>query len=202
VLPKLLLRSLRLPKKRGPVTLINAFRCAYQKDLTENIFIVCADSQETVEIDGDSYRVTRQKIKPKRCGNFEIAMGGSSIQGKLVDATVRYIHKKAAKFPGTSISELEELLSDSLLEFGRKDARLYSKRERIAEFMILARSCVDSGVECWHTCAAQLVPIEKKGLVGFREYLYEHVLDRFYPDNGPLLPPRRCPRFRWRRAAV
>jgi hypothetical protein len=184
--------SLRLPKKREPVTLITGFRCASEVSPAESVFVVCADSQETVEIDGESYRVTRQKIKPETCGNFEIAIGGSSVQAKLVDATVRYIHKKVAKFSGTSVAELEELISESLLEFGRKDARLYSKKERVAEFMILARSLVDSSIECWQTSAAQLVPLEKKGLIGFREYLYEHVLDRFYPESAPLLPSQQA----------
>jgi hypothetical protein len=63
----------RFPKKRS-MTLISGFRC-------DEGLAVCADSQETVTIDGNEYRVTRQKIKSVKCGNFELAIGGTSSIG-------------------------------------------------------------------------------------------------------------------------
>jgi hypothetical protein len=174
------------------VTLFAGFRCAYAHDLNEKIFVVCADSQETVDMpDGSSYRVARQKIKPRKCGNFEIAMGGSAQTGELLDACVDRIEERVAGFAGNSIPELKRFVSKELLDFGRKDAKLYSKKSRAVDCIVLARSLAGD-VECWRTRAAQLVPVERKVLIGWNENLYEHVLDRLYSDVGPLLPPQQA----------
>jgi hypothetical protein len=178
-------KSKRLPRRR-PVTLIPAFRCM------DDTFAVCGDSQETVTIDGNEYRVTRQKIKPEICGNFELAIGGSSLSGPLIDACVRRIHKSTKRFGGTGLAELEDFLSNELLDFGKRDAKLYSKKERVARFLIAARSIKESSVQCWHTEATQLIPIERSTLVGYNEALYQHILERLYPETGPLLPLQRA----------
>lgn len=183
----------RLPKRnRKVVTLFAGFRCADKNSVSENVFVICADSQETVEMpDGSSYRVARQKIKPKRCGNFEIAMGGSTQSGELLDACVHRIEESVTGWVGQTIPELKKFISGELLDFGRKDAKLYSKKDRVVDCLIMARS-LTGGVECWRTRAAQLVPIERKVLVGWNENLYEHLLDRLYPEIGPLLPPQQA----------
>ena len=107
------------------MTLIAGFRCE------EEAITVLADSQETVTMpSGDQYRVTRQKIKPKKCGNFELALAGSSPNAHLLDACVRRIQKNTAHFPGKALSDLEGFLSNELLDFGNKDSKLYSKKER------------------------------------------------------------------------
>ena len=59
-------------------------------------------------------------------------------------------------------------------------------------FLIVARSIYEPGIECWNTSAAQLIPIEKRKLIGWNEALYEHILDRLYPESGPLLPPQQA----------
>lgn len=172
--------------KRMPVTLIAGFRCE------EQVITACADSQETVIMpNGNEYRVTRQKIKPMKCGNFELAIAGTSNNAALLDACVRRIHKNTTRFPERGLAQLEEFLSNELLDFGKNDAKLYSKKERAISLLAVARSIHESRVECWYTAAAQLIPIERTKLVGWNEELYEHVLDRLYSENGPLLPPQQ-----------
>jgi hypothetical protein len=60
--------------ERQTVTLINAFRCVDDKGMPCGI--ICVDSQETVKLGKTEYRVSRLKIKPKRCGNFDLAIAG------------------------------------------------------------------------------------------------------------------------------
>jgi hypothetical protein len=185
-------KPLRLPRRKL-VTLFAGFRCAYQQQPSEPVFVVCADSQETIEEpDGSSYRVSLQKIKPKKCGNFDIAIGGSSPSGELLDACVNRIEENVMSFTGTTIPELKKFISNELLDFGRKDAKLFSRKERTANLLILARSVPASTVECWHTRASQLLPVERKVLIGWDEKLYKHILDRLYPETGPFLPPQQA----------
>jgi hypothetical protein len=191
--PRLLqrIKSPRLPRRKL-VTLFAGFRCSYQPTPEDNVFVVCADSQETIEDKGHSYRVTLQKIKPRKCGNFEIAIGGSSLSGELLDACVHRVEESVTSFTGSKISELKGFISRELLDFGRKDAKLFSVKERVATLLIMARSIPESRVECWHTRATQLLPVERKILVGWDEKLYKHILDRLYPEVGPLLPPQQA----------
>lgn len=178
--------------RRKLVTLFVGFRCAYAGNPEEKIFVICADSQETIEEKGASYRVTVQKIKPEKFGNFDLAIGGSAASAKLIEACVYSIQEAVSGFNGTNLSDLKKFISKHLLEFGKNDAKLYSKKERVSDLLIMARSILDSAVECWYTKASQLLPIKRKILVGWNEKIYKQVLDRLYPETGRVLPPQQA----------
>jgi hypothetical protein len=57
------------------VTLLAVFKCS-------DGFVICADSQETA---GD-FRVSRKKLVPERCGEWEVALAGAGHEGTLIDA--------------------------------------------------------------------------------------------------------------------
>ena len=157
------------------MTLIAAFRCP-------DGCVICADSQETV---GD-HRVSRQKITPKKLGNFEIAIGGSGNIGPLIDAIV---HQVESKIEGSSIRtlpELKDLVRTELLDSRRNDARLYPRKYRDIRFVICARSLTAPALEVWHTSDSQLVPVEEYCLVGWDEELYEHAAKRLYQPGIPI----------------
>ena len=175
------------------MTLFAGFRCADQRNANEHIFVICADSQETIEEpDGSSYRVSLQKIEPKTCGNFDLAIGGSSANGELLDACVYHIQESVSGFSKKTIPDLKEFISDQLLHFGKNDAKLYSPKERTVSLLIMARAHHGPFVELWQNKAAKLLPIKRRILIGWREYLYQHALERLYPENGPLLPPQQA----------
>ena len=80
-------KPLRLWPDKKIVTLIAAFPCR------DNTALICADSQET---QGD-YRVTRQKIRPKQCGAFDLMFGGSG-RARVIDAFARRIELVEVSF--------------------------------------------------------------------------------------------------------
>lgn len=178
--------------RRAIVTLIAGFRCAFPNIPEEMPIVVCADSQETVQIEGHEYRVTRQKINPKVCGNFELAIGGSGPNGTFIDACVHRIEKGVSKFNCETLPELQEFISAEILDFGKKDAKLFSSKERLVNFLVVARSLRHPAVEAWHAKAAQLIPIPKHVLVGWNEDIYEHFAERLYPEGSSPLPPQQA----------
>lgn len=158
------------------MTLIAAFKCS-------DGYVVCADSQETV---GD-HRVSRQKISPKKLGNFEVAIGGSGDVGPLIDAIVHQIESKIESSVDIRIlPELKTLIHNELLEARRKDAQLYPRKYREVRFVICARSSDPPAVEVWHTAASQLIPVKEYCLVGWNDELYEHGAKRLYSAGMPI----------------
>src|SRR5271155_361272 len=100
--------------ERETVTLINAFRCV-SGDGTP-CGIICVDSQETVKLGRVEYRVSRLKIKPKRCGNFDLAIAGAG-DGDVIDACVCRLHRAVAKRKTTAWPELQESLEAELQKY-------------------------------------------------------------------------------------
>lgn len=174
------------------MTLIEGFRCIEPREPDEDVFVLCADSQETVTFDGREFRVSRIKVRPVICGNFEIAMGGSGSNGPLIDACVHRVEKRVRKFRGKTLAELEDFISSVLVEFGKHDARNYPKKERSARYLIAARSVDPPAVQVWHAEATELIPIERRKLIGWTEMLYEDVASRLYPDEGPLISTQQA----------
>ncbi len=149
------------------MTLIAAFKCS-------DGFVVCADSQETVGY----HRVSRQKIVPKKLGNFEIAIGGSG-NGSLIDAIVHRIETKLESLADIrTLPQLKVMVRKELLDARRNDARLYPKEDRDVGFLVCARSLEAPAVEVWRTAASQLIPVQDYCLVGWAEELYEHAAKR------------------------
>src|SRR5713101_2676389 len=89
-------------RRRRRMTLIAGLRC-------EDGAVICADTQETVEIDGCSYRASVQKIKPREVGNFDLSIGGSGV-GDLIDAFIARAERTIRQSQATSIADLEALL--------------------------------------------------------------------------------------------
>ncbi len=158
------------------MTLIAAFKCS-------DGYVVCADSQETVGY----RRVSRQKITPKKLGNFELAIGGSGDNGPLIDAVVHQIESKIESSADINkLPELRTLIHNELLNARKNDAQLYPRKYRDVRFVVCASSLSPPAVEVWHTAASQLIPVEEYCLVGWDEELYEHAARRLYSAGMPI----------------
>lgn len=175
------------------MTLIAGFRSASPEIPEEEYLVACADSQETVrDEEGHEYRVTRQKIKPVVCGNFELAIGGSGANGDLIDACVHRLHKAVKKLKATILDDLEDFIGNELMSFYKSEAKLYVKQGRTVNLLILARSLNPAAVQMWQTKSAQVIPVEKQALVGWNHDIYEHFADRFYQEDIPRIPPQQA----------
>lgn len=147
-------------------------------------FAICADSQEIVE----GYRVSVQKIKPRRCGNFDIAIGGVTNAAELVDSFVRRFEVGVTKGKFSTLDELEEFGNGELLNFRELEAQTYSP-EQLArmEFVIAAKPANTPSVQVWRTAASRLIPIEDYALVGWQPELYKQVASGLYRPDMPLV---------------
>ena len=150
------------------MTLIAAFKCS-------DGFVLCADSQETV----GPYRVTRQKIAPKDCGNFQLAIGGTG-NGDVIDALVDRLETAVAKSALTDVSGLPSLLRSEALDFQKHEAQGYSKKDRAVELIVSARSVSLGVAETWRMIASRALPVDKFSLVGWGIPVYEHTVQRLY----------------------
>ena len=147
-------------------------------------FAVCADSQEITE----GFRVSVQKIKPRRCGNFDVAIGGVTNTAELADSFVRCFEVGVTKGKFSTLDELEEFGNGELLNFRELEAQTYSP-EQLArmEFVIAAKPANIPSVQVWRTAASRLIPIEDYALVGWQPELYKQVAARLYHSGMPLV---------------
>lgn len=147
-------------------------------------FAVCADSQETV----NEVRVSVQKITPRHCGNFDIAIGGVGNTGELVDSFVRRFEMGVTKSQFSTLDELEEFGNRELMDFRDVEAHTYSAEQMARmEFLVAARTIAAPSVQVWRTAASRLIPVEDKALIGWEPELYKHVATRLYRSNMPLV---------------
>lgn len=177
---------LPLPK-RETVSLIVVFRCDEQGTLG---FSVCVDSQETTKIGGREYRVPKIKIRPRRCGNFDLAIAGSGNNGDVIDGAVGYIEEAVKASNLKRLSEIRGLIRNELRQCRKQEESSYSKGDLGFRLVICARSIDPQEVECWITRASYLEPMREEppyDLVGIEESLYNEELERAYQQPRSLI---------------
>ena len=91
--------------------------------------VICVDSQETIVFQGREYKVSRLKIRPKRCGNFDLAIAGSGNNGDVIDGAVGQLHDTVTEAKITKLPELKRLMQGVLLEFRKEEAGSYSRSD-------------------------------------------------------------------------
>ena len=132
--------------------------------------VVCADSQET---DGH-YRRTRQKIEPKTCGHFEMAIAGSGPDGDAIDAAVHRLQMVAAAVPTPNLDALEVALQKEITKIkGASKQRLVG----------VARCIPTKTLRLWRIVARQFIPTPQYVFVGWEEALYERTIQRLYAET-------------------
>jgi hypothetical protein len=152
------------------MTLIAAFKCI-------NGYAICADTQETVD---GYYRVSVEKLKPKKCGNFQIAIAGSGVS-RLIDDCARGLEKSIENTSITSLIQLEDLIRRKLESFNNKKFICYLPIEERPIFIIAARSFDPPLVQIWKTEISELTPIsDDPTLIGWDEKIYIHIAQRLH----------------------
>lgn len=170
------------------MTLIVALR-SEEDDGTRGIAI-CVDSQETITFQGREYKVSRLKIKPKRCGNFDLAIAGSGNNGDAIDAAVGEIHDAVTQASIARLPELKTFIQATLRKFRKDEAGAYTKADLGFRLLICARSVEPQAVEAWTTTGSQLEAIPEDPpyvMLGWEERLYAHELERAYPAPRSLM---------------
>jgi hypothetical protein len=184
----MLARKPALPcEEKKRMTLIVALRC--EDDGVPGV-AVCVDSQETIVFQGREYRVSRLKIKPKRCGNFDLAIAGSGNNGDAIDAAVGQIHDAVIHASATRLPELKTFIQSTLRKFRKDEARAFSRADLGFRLLICARSIEPQAVEVWITMGSQLEPMPEDPpyvMLGWEERLYEHELERAYSAPRSLM---------------
>lgn len=151
---------------------------------------ICVDSQETITFKGREYKVSRLKIKPKKCGNFDLAIAGSGNNGDAIDVAVGEIHDAVTQASITQLPELKTLIQSTLRKFRSDEAKAYSRADLGFRLLICARSIEPQAIEAWTTTGSQLEPIPEDPpyvMVGMEEQLYEYELKRAYPEPRSLV---------------
>lgn len=157
------------------MTMIAALKCS-------DGFVLCSDSQETV----GGYRVSRQKLTPFYCGNFELAVAGSGNNGALIDSFAQRLQDNLGVASVQSLAELRSFIRKELLDFIKNEAAGYSRKDKDMHFIIGARSLVPPESDAWVTSASRLTPIDSYSMIGWEDYRYEDVLNRLYRPNIPI----------------
>jgi hypothetical protein len=165
------------PRRRKDVSLFVVVKCAEG-------FAICADSQETV----NEVRVSVQKIIPRKCGNFQLAVGGVGDLGELVDSFVRQLEANVSDSSLSTLKELEKFCNKELSDFRKAEAAIYPRRIlRRMEFVIAATALPEKAVQVWRTAASRLIPVEDNALIGWQPELYKQIAGRLYRPNMPLV---------------
>jgi predicted RNA-binding Zn-ribbon protein involved in translation (DUF1610 family) len=143
-------------------------------------FVVCADSQETVEEADEagniaSYRRTVQKIKPLNFGDLQVVIAGSG-NSSLIEGFIEVLKRALIRQPCKSLVEFVNLTEQTLEEFYRKDVSVSNSQELSMLVGATLKSTQEFGA--WIQQNVTLIPIGEPVLEGWRETLYVKILDR------------------------
>jgi hypothetical protein len=121
------------------VTLIAGFKCT-------DGFVLCADSQETYK----GYRVSVQKLVPRRCGSFDLALAGSGNNGDLIDALINRVHDNLSSATDIhTLPDLKKFMRREMLDFKKEEAADFSRDDKSMDFVIGARTIDPPACEAW-----------------------------------------------------
>ncbi len=150
-------------------------------------YVLCADSQETVEIGTkrkkEEYRVTSQKITPERFGNFDLAIAGAG-DGDVIEAFIQRLRDNMLGMQITSLIALKEYLQHEIRDFQNTETGGYSKSEKRFSLLIGAHSCDDNSCALWRSRIARLTSINGCALIGFEDARYIDAMESLYPKDG------------------
>jgi hypothetical protein len=162
--------------KRGIVTLLACIPCAKL-----GAFVMCADSQETVEeFDANgaslgSYRRTVQKIKPLNISDLQVVIAGSG-NSNLIEAFIELLRRALLSQPCKSMPEFVNLVELKLIDFYRDHVPLAEDKTMALFIGCSLKSTHEIGA--WIQTDTILIPIVEPVLEGWRETLYVKILER------------------------
>jgi hypothetical protein len=175
-MPPVLTRG-KLSKGRPKVvTLIAAKRCP-------GAAILCADSQETVNVDGIDYRMSVQKVTPHVTASCQMTLAGSG-HADLIEAFVIRVERKLDAITVGTIAEVQALIESELEDFYARDVALCPdppEEKRVKLF--IAAAIPNAEYEVWVTEGIRLRPIQEHELNGHQEPLYEATAKRLYSSG-------------------
>jgi hypothetical protein len=150
------------------VTLIAAFKCS-------DGFLVCADSAEIC----GPWKTRVDKISPKVCGNFQVAIAGSGLASVVDDCTLR-LEDAISSLEPTALSDFAKTIHLELLDF-RKNECTSSERQTL-KFIISALAYKESArpFAVWTTVGSRLNPVETFAIGGWETEVYNHTAERLY----------------------
>jgi hypothetical protein len=159
------------------MTLIAAFKCT-------NGYVICADTQETVD---GYYRVSVEKLRPKKCGNFQIAIAGSGIS-RLVDDCARGLEGSIENATISTLTQLENLIRRKLESFNSKKFVCNVPIEDRPTFIITAQSSNPPSLQVWKTEISELNPIsDDPMLAGWDHQMYIHIAQRLHSPTMSIV---------------
>jgi len=165
-----------LKKARQRMTLITAW--PYNDGV-----IVCADSQETVEIKkGEEYKYSVLKLSPESMGNFQIMIAGGG-NGEAIDSFIETIRQFLSGAQIVTLPELKRAIQVQLLDF-RKQLRATGDDPTMHLF--IAAHCSGAS-QIWRTSASTLTAINKPDMLGFTAHMYRHAATQLYWEDMPAV---------------
>lgn len=166
-------------RKNRRVTLIAAFKC-------DQGVVICADSQETVDIPGrGSFRVSVDKIKPQLAGEYEVALGGAG-DAHLVDGFTRKLLAEIARWPPLLEDEaIEERITALSLDYHSTHvaATAASRPPDPLDFLLCLKRKDDPNIILWELRDTLVIPTDTYSLVGLEEPIYEREVSWLYRDD-------------------
>ena len=143
-------------------------------------FVMCADSQETVEefdANGNSigsYRRTVQKIKPLNFSDLQVVIAGSG-NPKLIEAFIELLKRSLIPQPCKSMAELVNLVELKLIDFYRDNVPIAADKTLAMFIGCSLKSTHEIGA--WIQTDTILIPIVEPVLEGWSETLYVKILE-------------------------
>ena len=172
-------RKPQRPGKRRRVTLIAAFRCY------EGV-VLCADSQETIDVPGyGQYRVSVNKLDPRRAGDYEFVVGGSG-DGDLVEEFTTSLTESIIHWPRfNDDTSARRAIKRVLINFYREDvaASHATDDDKRLSFLICLKHKDDGNVSLWRTSSVSVKRAGDFELVGWEEPIFWHEAARLYQPN-------------------
>jgi len=160
--------------RRKRMTLIAGFRCK------EGI-VFCADSQETINVDGVDYRMSVQKIEPHVAEKRHISIAGSG-NSTLIESFIIRAQRAVDVSTASSVEQLHTLLESELRGFYEEDVRLCPDEDKAIKLFIAA-AIRPAGYQAWVSEGIKLRPMRAWELNGHEEALYRATAMRLYAQD-------------------
>ncbi len=168
------------------MTLIAAFRCA------EDSVVLCADSQETVDIpDRGQYRVNVNKLNQRDAGAYEVIVGGAG-DGALVDGFADQFAESVRRWRGAPHRGALNNIRRFVRDYYRNDVALSRAHpdDKILGFVICLKHKATGSISLWRVVELHVQGVSDLALLGWEEPLYRREAERLYSLNGamPAMP--------------
>jgi len=145
--------------------------------------VLAADTQETVPQWNDDtgefedYRVTVQKIEPRKMGACSVAIAGSG-NSNLIESFVPLLQREADNAGVSSVGEFVVTAERVLREFYSVDVALCPDSNKSLEMFFAVAAPQKRECGAWQQRNVRLCPVSKPQLIGWGHALYTTILDR------------------------